>query len=210
MRDKQFYFDAIGWLQTDMIRQTDALSDVDRLRREVTASIQNVKSENAELQKRLEALSAQLDTAVAAEAEAKAQLSRSPEENETQLADRKKKVESRRQKKKDLEAVLKNTREATIPVLREIDRLNAEIEHCQASCAQKSGVIAEREKIPQQLQALRQRLGDAQLLKAGFLKKADFSEELLVEMRGEASEDQKQKLAQYKKLCAELQDMIFE
>ena len=210
MRDKTFFQEAIQWLQADKKRQADALSDVDRFRREVAASIQKVKSENAELEKRLEALSAELEAAVDEEKKVKAQLARSPEENETRLADGKKKAESLLQDKADWEAALKSTQEATIPVFQEIDRLNAEIERCQGVCAQKSGIIAEQEKIPQQLKALRQRLDSAQRLKGGFLQKADFSEELLTEMRGGASDDKKRKLAQYKKLCAELQDMIFE
>ena len=109
-----------------------------------------------------------------------------------------------------MEQSLKEEQDKADPVFKEIDRLNGEIECCQTECERKKALLAEHAEIPRKLAELRKRLENAQLLKVGFLKKFEFSEELLAEIPGADPEKKIEELARYKALCDKLQSMIFE
>jgi len=88
-----------------------------------------------------------------------------------------------------------------------ISAIEKEIEAVKGDNGQKKALIVELAEGPSKLTELTQRLERAMALKAGYLAKARFTEELLKEQN---AEEAPVALEQYKTLCEELKNLVFD
>ncbi|MCR4572219.1 MAG: hypothetical protein K5787_00475 [Lentisphaeria bacterium] len=202
--------EVIQWLKSEIAQQQARVAGLADSQKELGRQIAEQQEKQKTLEERLAAVKADLAKAVA---NIKAELAKM--EPELQAVhdenDEKQKIyDTTKKDKVTLDNQLADAKRQADPILQEIESLKDEIKKLLDEIALKKRLIAESLELPKEIEKLRERLARALALKAGYLQKTAFAEELLNENDSLRKSIGTSKLQEYKRLCAELQPMVFE
>ncbi len=202
--------DVIKWMQAEIKRQEARVARLADSQKELGRQI-------AEQQEKKKTLTAQLKSAKdgleKAKEEAKAEKGKMQadlQKTQRQYDVKEEIIEATKKEMTTLDSQLADARRQAEPILKEIESLQKEIEGLRDEIASKKRLVAENTEIPREIEKLRERLARALALKAGFLQKIAFAEELLNESTFRPESPEAEKLQEYRRLCEELSPMVFE
>ena len=202
--------EVIQWLKSEIERQqkhVEGLADCQKmLGRQIVEQQEKKKTLTAKLEQVKGDLAKALASAKAEQARMDVELQKTRD-----VIEEKNQIHDATQKEKiSLDNQLEDAKRQAAPILREIDALKGEIEKLHEEIAMKKRLVVESAEIPKEIERLRERMARALALKAGFLQKTAFAEELLNENASLCKSFEANKLQEYKRLCGELQPMVFE
>ena len=202
--------EVIQWLKSEIERQQRRVDGLAESQKELGRQIAEQQEKKKKLEERLAAVKADLEKAVAnikAEQDSmKPELQAVRDENE----EKQKIFDAMQKDRNTLDDQLADAKQQSDPILQEIALLKDEIKKLFDEIALKTRLVAESSELPKEIEKLRRRLTRALSLKAGYLQKTAFAEELLNESASLRKSIGTSKLQEYKRLFAELQPMVFE
>ncbi len=202
--------EVIQWLKSEIERQQARVDGLTESQNELGRQITEQQEKKKTLEERLVAVKADLEKAVA---NIKAEQARMESELQAVRDENNKKQKAFDVMQKDRMALgnqLADAKRQGDPILQKIALLKDEIKKLFGEIALKKRLVAESSELPKEIEKLRKRLTHALSLKAGYLQKTAFAEELLNESESLRKSIGTSKLQEYKRLFAELQPMVFE
>jgi chromosome segregation ATPase len=202
--------EVIQWLKSEIERQQARVDGLTESQNELGRQITEQQEKKKTLEERLVAVKADLEKAVA---NIKAEQARMEPELQAVRDENNKKQKAFDVMQKDRMALgnqLADAKRQGDPILQKIALLKDEIKKLFGEIALKKRLVAESSELPKEIEKLRKRLTRALSLKAGYLQKTAFAEELLNESESLRKSIGTSKLQEYKRLFAELQPMVFE
>lgn len=198
------------WLLSEIARQQTRVAGLADSQKELGRQIAEQQAKRKSLTEQLATVKGEL---AAAREETKAEqekMAANLQEEKLQVNEKEQILGATQKDKTNLDKQLEDARWQAEPILREIDALKDEIEKLREEIALQKRLVTESTEIPKEIEKLRERLARALALKAGFLQKTAFAEELLNESTSGHKSLETKKLQEYKRLCEELLPMVFE
>ncbi len=202
--------EVLQWLKAEISRQqarVDGLADSQKVFGRQIAEQQEKKKT---LEARLAAVKGELANAVASVKAEQAKLAADLQARRDEIDEMQRIYDATKKDRAALDSQLADANRQAEPILREIESLKDAIQKLHDEIALKKRLVAESAEIPKEIEKLRERLKRALALKAGYLQKTAFAEELLNESESLSKSIGTSKLQEYKRLCEELQPLVFE
>ena len=202
--------EVIKWLKSEIARQQERLAGVADKQKEIGRQIAEQQEKKKTLETRLAKVKA--DLAIARTNAKAAQDARDAEWKKAHDTVTEKQAihDATRKDKTELDNQLEASRLQAAPILQKVDTLKKEIEQLRETLDSKKRLVVESTELPKEIERLRGRLARALALKAVYLQKAVFAEELLNENDSLRKSSGTGKLYEYKQLCKNLRPMVFD